>query len=178
MRTVNYDRLATSTPIDKAAALARDGRTGVPTPEPPPFANHWDAPPPPERAPPRDLPRLEGRTFGVGMRVVRYHGRRSNGARWLVRCACGAYELRATNSILAAEADHACEACNWSRRVRWHAADGHRHAGPRGRTETPLLKLRLTLPQVQTCLRLARAAGDAALVAKFEERLSRLDSAT
>lgn len=115
-RTVDYDRLGASAPINRQAAVMRDG--GGVAPGMPEFADHWDAPPKQERMPSADTPRLEGRVFGEGMRVVRYHGRRADSARWLVRCACGAYELRRTRSIVTALADQVCQACTWSRRLR------------------------------------------------------------
>lgn len=141
-RTVDYDRLAASAPINRQAAIMRDGGGGPVTPTMPAFVDHWDAPPPQERTPSPDTPRLEGRVFGDGMRVVRYHGRRADSARWLVRCPCGAYELRRTRAILTAPPDHACQACTHNRRLR------RRRDDPADATPTPSLKIRLTLDEL------------------------------
>lgn len=170
-RTVDYDRLVSSAPVNRQAALTRDGRgfdLGYAEPE---LENHWTAPPPPERMPSRDLPRLEGRTFGAGMRVVRYHSKRSNGARWLVRCACGDYELRATQAIQTAQADHACQRCNLTRHMRW-AANPKRAADARAKSLHPAFRVKLTLDEMQTVRDLAIAAGETAIAARLTERLS------
>ena len=174
-RTVDYDRLASSAPINRQAALTRDGRGpdfGLEAME---LENHWSAPPPPERAPPRDLPRLEGREFGAGMRVVRYHGKRSNGARWLVRCACGDYELRATQAIQTAQADHACQKCNHTRHLRW-ASDPNRTADTRAKGLQPAFRFKLTLAEMQTLRRLASAAGETSIAQRLTDRLSGVTS--
>lgn len=176
MRTTNYDAIATSAPINKQAALMRDGRGPDDQIAMPEFTDHWDAPPRQERLPPRDLPRLEGRIFGAGMRVVRYHTARSNGARWLVRCSCGAYELRNTSAILTCQADHACQACNHLQHIRW-AADRSNQPDAREKALKPTFRVKFTRDQMLTLQRLATSAGEAEIVEKLASRLSGLGAA-
>lgn len=113
--TTDYSAIAAAAPVNRQAALMRDGGGEHYAPETSDHMERWDAPPPQERRPPPDLPRLEGRTFGDGMRVVRYHGTRWNGARWLVRCRCGSYELRSTKAVTTSQADHRCGICSRTR---------------------------------------------------------------
>lgn len=158
-RITNYDALAASAPVNRQAAIARDGGGVHYQAKADPTTARWDAPPPPERKPPADLPRLEGRTFGDGMRVIRYHGSRWNGARWLVRCRCGWFELRSTKAIETAQADHSCSACQYARTQRRnYAAD---KATPDWReARGQLLKLRISATEIRFLL--AMLAGEPA----------------
>lgn len=157
-RTVNYDALAASTPINRGAALARDGGGVQFELQLPNHIEHWTAPPLPERNPSRDLPRLEGTVFGDGMRVVRYHGRRWDGARWLVRCACGDFELRSTKAVRTAQADHRCAVCSQTRSQRV-TLDRDRIDPTWRDARPPSLKLKLSEPQLRFIL--ATATGQA-----------------
>lgn len=151
--TTNYDAIATAAPVNRQAALMRDGRGEVAEAPTSPGQERWDSPPLPERNPPPDLPRLEGRVFGDGMRVVRYHGTRWNGARWLVRCRCSWFELRSTKAILTAQADHACSACQYAATQRRNY-DADR-ARPEWREERGgLLKFRVSVAEIRFVLAL------------------------
>lgn len=88
-----YDKLISSVPVDSAAARVL-GR-GV----------HWEPAktlkdnyvramaPLPMMQPPPDAPQVVGLRFGR-LRVVGYGGTGANGAKWVVRCDCGAFEHR------------------------------------------------------------------------------------
>jgi hypothetical protein len=97
VKTIDYDRLASSAPVNRGAAVARDGggeHFDVST-----TVSHWKAPPPTKPAP-NGVPDLTGNVVGR-LRVIGYlnsHPRR--GAAWLVRCSCGDYEYRRSKSIL------------------------------------------------------------------------------
>lgn len=173
-RTVDYDRLAASVPVNRQAAVMRDG--GGVSPRMPEFADHWDAPPKQERAPAPDTPRLEGRAFGDGMRVVRYHGCRADSGRWLVRCACGAYELRRTRAVLTAPVDHVCQACTWTRNLRRRATP------PAVAPKAESLRIKLTIAELRYIRGIlsgqtVRPADSAAISvgAKIDQRLSGIE---
>lgn len=183
--TTDYDSIATAAPVNRQAALMRDGGGQTFEAKTSPGQQRWDAPPLPERKPPPDLPRLEGRTFGDGMRVVRYHGTRWNGARWLVRCRCSWFELRSTKAILTAQADHVCSSCQYAATQRRnYQAD---RAGPDWRAERgTLLKFRISAPEARFILTLIEGRGDTAdltpgqradLVGRLQDRISGLDPA-
>lgn len=184
-RTTDYAALAAAAPVNRQAALARDGHGVRYEAKIEPWQERWDAPPPQERRPAPDLPRLEGRTFGDGMRVLRYHGTRSNGARWLVRCRCGWFELRSTKAILTAQADHCCAACQYDKTQRRnYAAD---RADPDWRdARGQLLKFRISADEVRLVLARLTGEPDPAgisagqrddLIARLRDRISGLDPA-
>lgn len=117
MRTVNYDALAASAPLNTDAAIARDGsgESWAPIRKAAP-ANHWDAPPVCQPLP-SGVENLRGRRVGR-LVVVSYYGS-DNGSRWLVRCACGAYETRRTKSVLNPPAIEAvCSECDRLRHLQ------------------------------------------------------------
>ena len=119
MRTTNFDRLATSAPLNADAAIARDGVSN----------DHWEAKigstvnrwiAPPAMKPMSDMSdigramcaELVGARFGR-LRVLGIwaDGNRKKGASWVVRCDCGYYEARKANSLRAGTAT-CCTACD------------------------------------------------------------------
>jgi hypothetical protein len=128
MRTMNFDAIATAAPLNREASVVRDGSGEIWDGKVPSFHAHWDAPPLPEAPRPLQAPPLEGTSFGR-MIVIRYHrAHKKNGAQWLCRCTCGAYELRNTPAVrrLAAgnagnEEDHCCAKCDWLRHIKFKA---------------------------------------------------------
>lgn len=120
MRTMDFDRIATAAPLDRQASVARDGSGDLWQAKVPEWHAHWNAPPLAERPMPPQTPDLSGRKFGR-LTVIRYHrAHKHKGAQWLVRCTCGAYELRCT-AVIKAEAnpDHCCQACDWLKHINW-----------------------------------------------------------
>lgn len=126
MRTTDFDRLATSAPLNTDAAMARDAAS----------RDHWEAKIPEHHArwpaPPAPLAvfnrengtDLTGRVMGR-VTVVRYHAPGSRGGRWLVRCTCGYYELRSAAAIKANKAgdgDHCCYECERVKVLRKRAS--------------------------------------------------------
>lgn len=106
LRTVDYDRLASSAPLNKAAA-ADYSATGEAF-EPKTIEWRWDTPPPMRPIPP-DAPSLLGLRVGrlrvVGLLDAEPKRREmglskpAKGARWVVRCDCGAYEARKSKTL-------------------------------------------------------------------------------
>ena len=110
MKTVDYDALATSAPLNKDAALARDGRGSHWDPKIPKTQAHWDAPPP-MKPPPVDRENFTGRTFGWLTVVGYYDSHKKVGSRWVVRCRCGDYETRSGKAVRNSAADACCYEC-------------------------------------------------------------------
>ncbi len=179
--TTNYGAIAASAPVNRQAALMRDGGGEHYETTLPPSIEHWRDPPPAERQPSRDLPRLEGRVFGDGMRVVRYHGKRWNGARWLVRCPCGDYELRSTQAVTTAQADHRCAICSRTRSLAL-TLDQRRNAPAWKSDKPPTFKMKWTEAELRFALDAAEGrtlqlspVERANLAARIHDRLSGLD---
>lgn len=87
--------------------------------------NRWDSPPPAEGPLPHSTLDLAGKSYGR-LTVMRYHGRRKNrggGALWLVRCVCGAYEMRSTKALYGDGPDKACGVCRYEEYIRDRAKD-------------------------------------------------------
>lgn len=128
-----WDRIATSQPVDKAAATAvsQSGVHYVHTPA----ITQWDAPP--EMRPiPENAPDLIGVKFGR-LTVIGLHAgmNSSNGATWVVRCVCGTYEPRKAKAIRnpknSKDACHSCRNVEYLRTARpgmHHVADMLRRA--------------------------------------------------
>lgn len=98
----NFDRILTSTPLNKTAAVVARGKGVHWTPELKGGHAHYDAPKPvlPFPDPAKDL---TGTTLGR-LKVIGYVGTTpgsggNSGPRWLVRCQCGRYEERRTKAI-------------------------------------------------------------------------------
>ena len=99
MKTIDYDALAASAPLNADAAQAY-GMTGehdlgytIPD-----HVRHWDAPP--RILPvPSDTTDRTGRKFGR-FTVIGYLGHhKKKGSRWLVKCLCGLYEMRGRKAV-------------------------------------------------------------------------------
>lgn len=126
MRTMDFDRVASSAPLDATAASVRDGSGDLYEVAIPAHHPHF-------RAPPLPLHRLQpgqidytGRRIGR-LTVIRFHELRHNGgtkeAMWLVRCQCGDYELRRAKTIRRnANADACCYVCHSVNTLRERAA--------------------------------------------------------
>lgn len=116
MKTTNWDAVAASAPLDAQASVVRDGSGDLFETKINAGAQaHWKAPPPPLASKPNaGLPDLTGHRFGR-LVVVRFHGATSKNnpvPTWLVRCACGDYELRRTKTILnPGDPDDCCLEC-------------------------------------------------------------------
>jgi len=67
---------------------------------------HWKAPPR-TRPVPQNVPDLTGKTFGR-FTVIGWYGKTPS---WIVKCACGDYENRRTNSLKRATSDTCCVIC-------------------------------------------------------------------
>lgn len=129
MKTTNFDFIAAAAPLNRTASIVRDGTGDTYDGRVPSWHAHWKAPPLPEGVFNRQSggQDLSGHEFGQGMRVIRYHRRhKKTGAQWLVRCACGDYELRSTKAIRAAKDTHVCQSCDWFQHVKWVAENERR----------------------------------------------------
>ncbi len=114
----DWDKLATSVPLNKLAAQVTSGSAETYEPKgiwskgavrsedgPPPFeAKPGDGPLPPGW--------LTGRRFGRLLVLGRYTGGggRNFKASWVVRCSCGIYELRKAKTLKEGK-NHECNAC-------------------------------------------------------------------
>lgn len=110
--TVDYQALATSAPINRDAAIARDGvsRQGY-EPAKKIVQRHWSAPPPLQPMPEGVVNRA-GIKFGKFTVVGYLERNKKKGSLWLVRCTCGDYESRRGKAIDNPEnAWDCCEKC-------------------------------------------------------------------
>jgi len=99
LRTTNYDAISAAAPLDAQARLVRDGSGDQWQGRIPADVEHWRAPPLPEAPLPSGVRNLAGLSVGR-LTVVRYHRTHpKRGARWLVRCQCGDYEVRSTKAL-------------------------------------------------------------------------------
>lgn len=99
MKTIDYDRLASSRPINTDAGLAYSGSGEHWEPKGRINEDVFDTPPKMARTLPRDathLPDLRGVRTGR-LTVVGWSTERK--ARWVCRCVCGGYVFRTTRSI-------------------------------------------------------------------------------
>lgn len=119
IKTTNYEAVSTAAPINRDAAVARDG-SGEAPPEwiPPPDCAHW-------KAPPKTFPVPENAQNRIGekhgdLTVVGYYGSGKSGSRWLVRCHCGSYEIRTAKALRPKEHRDQCQACNHALQARAH----------------------------------------------------------
>lgn len=117
----DFDRLFTSVPVNRSAALAVSGGGERYEPAVKTDSRYWDTPPPLPPLP-ENCQDLTGTTFGR-LVVVGYYGSGSGGGGkgsiWLVRCKCGAYETRRTKSIKKlGNGFHACHKCDYQKHLK------------------------------------------------------------
>lgn len=105
------ERAATLSPIDRKASaqLLGSGESEADTLTVRP---HWKAPPVPRATRPATIEDLCGRTAGR-MTVIGFHNVYAGDGLWLLRCACGDFELRRGNFVVEChDPDHCCELCS------------------------------------------------------------------
>ena len=107
----SFDKILTSTPINKQAAVVAGGKGQHWEPEVKITQAHWDAPPKCKKRPDDQIDK-SGTTFGR-LTVISYFGAKSDGSsQWLVRCSCGAYETRTGKAVENKNnCDDACVKC-------------------------------------------------------------------
>lgn len=111
----DYDRIVTSAPLNRTAAVVRDAEGEHYAPAGPENfvggRQQWIAPPSCERLP-HGKEDLSGTTWGR-LKVIRFHSHRKGESRWLVRCSCGNYETRRGKAIRArlGTYEEACGPC-------------------------------------------------------------------
>lgn len=135
MRTTNWDAIVTAAPLDAQASAVRDGSGEIYEPPINSAAQaHWKAPPPALKALGKGHPDLAGHRFGR-FTVVRFHGATSKNnpvPTWLVRCACGDYELRRTKTVMKpGDPDDCCLECRAVRLLQKRAAMPNNRKGRR-----------------------------------------------
>ncbi len=120
---MNYDKLLAAMPINSTAArVTGRGVHWAPDVHFSPGEVHSDTPLPTRPWPASSLGqdnltgRIVGRLTVVGLAAE--HGDTANGTRWVVRCACGAYEHRRTKYIrnCGAPQEAMCKIC---RKTAW-----------------------------------------------------------
>lgn len=134
MKTTVWDRVVTSAPINKDAAVARDGKGEGFEPKLKDAADrvHSDTPLP-TRKPLKGSPDYSGQRSGrlvvVGLSAEIKQGDRP--AAWVVRCACGNYEHRTAKSINnPRNVDDCCRPCRQVEYLKRRAAHGTRLKAP------------------------------------------------
>ena len=111
IRTMDFDAVAASTPLDATASAVRDGSGEIYEVRVPAHIAHFIAPPRPQMDRPDDVEDLTGIQRGR-FTVIRYHSPAKDGGKWLVRCACGDYELRRAKAIRRGDdQDMSCFCC-------------------------------------------------------------------
>lgn len=134
MKAVNWDALTTSAPINKDAALARDGGGEAPmAPANYPGARSH-APLPTRRVPHGTTDRTGARfgrlvVIGLHLRSNDDRGRWSRDA-WVVRCDCGTYETRRSETVDAAREDACCADCVKLTQMRQRGVSGSQFKTP------------------------------------------------
>ncbi len=116
----DWDRLSTSAPIDRLAATVTSGSSETYEPKglfPADQVGHiHDKVPPPYQAAPGKCSWTEnliGQSFGRLRVLGKFTGRigKNGRARWVVRCTCGAYEVKRAKTLKSG-ASTMCEACH------------------------------------------------------------------
>lgn len=121
LRTTNFDAIATAVPLNREASTVRDGSGDFYDFPIPLHVQHWKAPPTPVGKLGKGAEDLTGRVFGR-LTVIRFHG--SAGGEWarpiwLVRCACGDYEVRRSKTLRSTtNADACCCICQHVKHLR------------------------------------------------------------
>lgn len=131
IRTTDFDRIASSAPLNTTASVVRDSPGEHWTPKAKDDRIHSDVPIPCVRLP-DGAPDLTGRRAGR-LVVIGYHSRRkSNGRMWVVRCQCGTYEVRKGSKLTEERPADAPELTCADCEVLRHAQQAH-HAAVTGR---------------------------------------------
>lgn len=122
--TSDWDRIVTSAPLNKDAAVARDNRGGAWVPGKPigrdQLRSH--APLPMRRY--TDVPEndITGKRFGsfVALGLGERKGSNSKGSSWVVRCDCSYYEHRTAKALrsLAASGRAMCQECDYLAQIK------------------------------------------------------------
>jgi hypothetical protein len=117
-----YDRVLASQPVDKTAAMAFAKGEHY-EPDTKIDCEHWDtAPPLPVR--PHNVEDLTGIQFGR-LTVVGWYAPAAGsdkGTKWLVRCACGDFEVRRAKVIKRpGPGFHSCRKCGFQKHVKARA---------------------------------------------------------
>lgn len=116
----NWDRVLSSSPLN-ATASAVTGTGEHYDYELDATVRHWKAPPP-YRAPTHLQKPLMGHRQGR-LTVLGVWGRdRAKGTLWLVRCACGDYEVRPSKTVLTPNDNAKCDVCQHLDWLQHHEA--------------------------------------------------------
>lgn len=108
---MRLDRLLTSSaPVNSTAARVIRKGYAYEAKVKPGCTETWDAPPPSKRRP-SAAPDITGFRRGF-MTALRYHESGKGGAKWLVRCDCGNFEVRTAAKWTAKQQEpDACTVC-------------------------------------------------------------------
>lgn len=133
--TTIFDKLAASAPIDRSAALTMARGDGY-VPAVKVTCEHWSAPPPmrPVAHAGPEFSDLTGVAYGrlkvIG--VIDRPAGATGSIRWVVRCACGDYEVRTSKAIKRATPEDRCTICRHAaflQRTASHPVNGGRARG-------------------------------------------------
>jgi len=108
IRTTNFDAIITASPINKDAAVSRDGRGFSYEPDKKIACRHW------ENQPLLREPTGEDRDligFRWGRLIALGYLAEDPGKLWVVRCDCGRYETRRNKSLKRASPVDCCQQC-------------------------------------------------------------------
>jgi hypothetical protein len=114
-----FERIAASAPADSTAARVTSKGAHY-DPSFKSCRDTWDAPPPMKPVPAVPTAQgIVGRRFGrltvIGLRAEQNQNKRSS---WVVRCVCGAYEVRKAAAIRNSDPQACCQRCEAVRRHR------------------------------------------------------------
>lgn len=134
-RTMDFDAIAAAAPLNREASSVRDGSgEGWADRHNPAGQAHWKAPPPSLDTLRPGAPDFTGQRFGR-LTAVRFFGatsKKNPEACWLVRCACGDYELRRVKTLRrAGDPDDCCMECKALKALQSRAKKTTTRAGRR-----------------------------------------------
>lgn len=123
----SFDRIITSAPVNKTAAIVAHGKGENWEAKPGKYNVHSAEPIKTKPMPTHDpnFKDLTGIEIGR-LKVIGYYGKGGSGktsrARWIVRCKCGAYELRTSTAIKKYDPEKAerpamCSACDYAQKI-------------------------------------------------------------
>lgn len=119
---MKLDAILASVPLDKtAASVTSKGEHWTPARSVEEWHVHSETPLPMKPIPMLDGTKgLAGAKFGRLTVMGHYTGPKSKNtrARYVVRCACGDYEIRSAKAIRQADPDAACAKCEYQRKLR------------------------------------------------------------